>query len=362
MLTLKTMFRPTTSWLLVFSFVLVAAGTDDAGEGKHQPAHMPPDHGLIRPGEGIDGVALGSDFSSFEAIFPKQPKFDEDYTQCDDGRVYHWLDLNRDATGVYVYLKHDQIYQISVQTPRFALSNGIKIDSPETQVRKTYPYGRGYILLGSGSVAVGGRDLTYWVDQRQGVAFEFYWYQEQKQRFIRAIDVFQRGADFSPEGCISPPQQWRALTAQQLAFSAEDNGVEHPVPVPSDVLAILRKDEGVKSVLESENILPKNLPSSWFSVSIVHLSAAKRNDLVVVGQPPVSGANVTSFWVFRATAHGHELVLYAPAHDLIIKNTRWKGYRDIEFAGMTAAEITTVLCHFDGRRYRAYRTKAEPIQ
>jgi hypothetical protein len=177
-------------------------------------ANMPSQEGLIRPGEGVAGVELGSHFSRFESVFPKHPTFDEDIpdTLCGAGRVYHWLDIDKGATGVYAYLKNDEIYQLSVQTPRFALSNGIKTEASEKQVKGAYPHGRRYVLLGSGMVAVGGRDLVYWVDKKQGVAFELYWYREKKQRFVRAIDIFRRGTDYFPEGCITPPQEWRELS------------------------------------------------------------------------------------------------------------------------------------------------------
>lgn len=189
-----------------FAFWALVLPTFSAG------AQTPPAHGLIRPGESVSGIKLGSNFSSFEVVFPKHPHFDEDYpnTVCGD-RVYHWLDLDKDATGVYVYLKNDEIYQLSIQTPRFTLSNGIKIDDSEKQIKAAYPHGRGYILLGSGMAAVGGKDLIYWVDKKRGVAFELYWYQPKNQRLVRAIDIFRPGANYFPEGCISPPQQWREL-------------------------------------------------------------------------------------------------------------------------------------------------------
>jgi len=178
-------------------------------------AHVPPTSGLIRPGEGVPGVDLGSKFSSFEAIFPKHDELDEDYTYPECGRVYHWLDLDKRANGVYAYLKNDEIYLLSVQTPRFALANGIAIEASEKRVKAAYPGGRGYVLLGSASVAVGGRDLRYWVDKKKGVAFEFSWYEKKKQRFVSAIDVFRRGSNYFPKGCISPPQQWQELKGRR---------------------------------------------------------------------------------------------------------------------------------------------------
>lgn len=148
----------------------------------------------------------------------------------------------------------------------------------------------------------------------------------------------------------------------QTQFSAEEAGVKQPVAIPGDVMAILRQDENVRNILESKNILPENLPSSWFSASAIHLSSTSRTDLVVVGESPLAGANVVTFWVFCATAHGYRLVLTAPAHDLEVTSTRWKGYRDIELISLTAVQISRVICRFDGKRYRAYKSTSEPIQ
>lgn len=168
-------------------------------------------NGIIVPGESVGDVKLGSEFSTFEANFPRHAEADEDTANggCSE-RIYHWVDVDRDATGVYAYLREGKIYQLSVHTPRFSLANGIKVESSEEQVEKSYPRGRGYVLLHSGSAAVGGQDLTYWVDKRAGVAIELYWNQERKQRLVNGIDIFAGGTDYRPEGCTLPPQEWQA--------------------------------------------------------------------------------------------------------------------------------------------------------
>jgi len=150
--------------------------------------------------------------------------------------------------------------------------------------------------------------------------------------------------------------------AEQRHFSAEDSRVKKPAAIPEKVLVILRKDKMVQDALENENTPSESLPVSWFSASAIHLSTANRVDLVVVGQPPLSGANTATFWVFRATSHGYELVLNAPAHDLFVRNTRWKGYREIELSAETAVDISTVAFRFDGKRYIRYRARTEHIR
>lgn len=161
---------------------------------------------------------------------------------------------------------------------------------------------------------------------------------------------------------VATAQRRRSHPSEQTYFSAEVEGVEKPVTLPQDVVAILRAEEMVRNGIEDENLPPEEMPLSWFSASAIHLSNSAKVDLVVVGNPPLAGANVTTFWVFHATPHGYELVLTAPAHDLEVKNTRWKGYRDIELISMTAVQMSRVLCRFDGQRYATHKTRSEPIR
>jgi len=149
---------------------------------------------------------------------------------------------------------------------------------------------------------------------------------------------------------------------EQTRFSAEDERVEKPVEVPADVLDLLKQDQMVRNVLEDQSRPAHDLPVSWFSASAIHLGPTEETDLVVVGEPPLSGANTVTFWVFRSTAQGYALVLTAPAHDLIVKGTRSFGVRDIEMLATTAMQVHTVLFRFDGQQYKIYREKWEPIR
>ena len=162
--------------------------------------------------------------------------------------------------------------------------------------------------------------------------------------------------------CIATAQTKRALPSEQTAFSAEDEAVRRPVAIPEDVLAILRTNEDVRGSLENESIPPDKLPLSWFSASIVHLNDRKKQDLIVEGEPPLSGANTVWFWVFRPTPHGHELVLAAPAHDLIVRSSIHNGLRDIEMLAATSSSVHTVDFRFDGHKYAIFREKWEDIK
>lgn len=149
--------------------------------------------------------------------------------------------------------------------------------------------------------------------------------------------------------------------SEQTHFSAEDSGVTKPVAIPEDVLAILREDDTVRLALKDGSTPAEKLPLSWFSASVIHLSGSDKSDLLVKGEAPILGANVTTFWIFGATDHGHELVLTAPAHDLVLQSARWKGHREIQMMSATASNVSTVLYRFDGKRYAAFQEKSEQI-
>lgn len=149
---------------------------------------------------------------------------------------------------------------------------------------------------------------------------------------------------------------------EQSRFSAVDENVKRPVDLPPGVVAILAKNAGVKDVIESLGLPPERLPLSWFLASEIHLSGRNEKDLVVVGTGAIMGANVTTFWIFRPRHGGFELLLdAAPALELVIKDSRSHGYRDVELSAATAVTASTVLLKFDGRGYRMYSNSLEPI-
>jgi len=128
------------------------------------------------------------------------------------------------------------------------------------------------------------------------------------------------------------------------------------------VLAALEKEKPVQDALKDQSPPDNKLPASWFSATEVHLSSGAQPDLVVRAEPPLAGANIDYFWIFRNTAGGHHLVLAAPAHDLEIRAHRSKGFPDIAMTSMTSRQIHTVLYRFDGKHYVVHQEKTEPIK
>jgi hypothetical protein len=162
--------------------------------------------------------------------------------------------------------------------------------------------------------------------------------------------------------CAPAAEGKRFQPAEQLSFSAEDDGVKNPVVIPRDVLAILSKDKLVREELEHEGLPAEEIPSSWFSASAIHLSHANAAYLIVMSVGPVQGANTTMFWAFRPTHSGHDLIFTGGGYTLTAKNTRWNGYREIETLSVVMQKLATVVYRFDGTRYTRYKDKLEKIK
>jgi hypothetical protein len=148
---------------------------------------------------------------------------------------------------------------------------------------------------------------------------------------------------------------------EQTAFSAEDEGVRKPVPVPKDILSLLAQDEFVRNAMEYSGSPMKTPPQKWFSASVVHLGSPNENDLIIQARGPLMGANIDTFWVFLGKPTGHVLVATAPVHNLRVLKTRWGGYREIELFSATAVECSTVILRHNGAKYEEYSEKSGPI-
>ncbi len=173
---------------------------------------------LIKPGQNVGLLRLGDTRERTLELFPLKPHIDEEYSYDDSCPVteIHWLDQKLDANGVFIYLKNGRVFQIESATPRYRTAEGITTYTPPTNVRPNYPHLRTYVLLYSGADIVGGRDLIYWVDHQNGIAFEMYYDRKARRRLVYKVIVFEPGTEFQPEGCVRPPQEWHELKAFSL--------------------------------------------------------------------------------------------------------------------------------------------------
>jgi hypothetical protein len=148
---------------------------------------------------------------------------------------------------------------------------------------------------------------------------------------------------------------------EQAHFSAEDESDAPHCPSGRST-APDQRGPFVAEALKSQAPATTQVPAGWLMASGVHLAGPDENDIVVVAAGLLSGANVTTFWVLRPADRSYELLLTAPAHDLVIKRTRSKGYKEIELLSATAVEVSTVSLRFDGKRYQVHARSSNPIR
>jgi hypothetical protein len=139
---------------------------------------------------------------------------------------------------------------------------------------------------------------------------------------------------------------------EQRVFAAEGESFKLPFTLPKSILDLLSRYEMVTDSLEEKNIPPEQLPGSWFLASEVHLAGPKENDVVVMGQCPVCGANVAPFWLFRPSNRGYELLMFGRGLALRIIDHRTNGYLDIETSMVMTQKPWTGIWRFDGKKYQ----------
>jgi hypothetical protein len=136
--------------------------------------------------------------------------------------------------------------------------------------------------------------------------------------------------------------------------------IERPVPLPDEVLKLLRSDDRVIKCLEPERVT--EAPATWFVAAEVHLHDKDQSDFVVM---PVNGCllgtNVDPFWIFGKTAHGYDLLLKTVQYAIEIMKSKTKGYSDIRGNSSSPVEVYTVQFKFDGEKYQSGDTHVTPI-
>ncbi len=137
--------------------------------------------------------------------------------------------------------------------------------------------------------------------------------------------------------------------------------MRHRARLPDSVVAALAADPDIRAMIGAANPSVVEPPRSWFLASAIHLAGPEEEDLVVIGRPPILGANVTTFWIFRPRRDGFELLLTASAHDISIKNRRFNSYREVDVFSATAVRLVTVRYRLEGATYKAYKTSSAAL-
>jgi hypothetical protein len=184
---------------------------------------------LIHPGKGVGRLLLGDGPAQFDAVFPNTPggvnnTVGGSGADC-PAEMYLWYDKadNSSAVNAYTASTSYSFVLITVYGPLFRLPNGMFALDPSywgvgpavgttmRQVERAFPDGHLYVRTNTDSDWNFDHNLEYWVDRKVGIAFALVWWPPQKQRIVQKISVFVPGANFKPDGCISPPDQYRKI-------------------------------------------------------------------------------------------------------------------------------------------------------
>ena len=157
-----------------------------------------------------------------------------------------------------------------------------------------------------------------------------------------------------PSASAQTQQSSSEQRREQTSFGAEEE-IVHPIPIPKDVLQVLRSNERNQRLL-AKGQTPDEIPASWFVASEINLKDDNMSDLIVMAAAPrLLGANIVPFWIFRGTTQGHELVLTVSALSLEVLDTKTNGYRDIRTGAATAKSGYRIIFRFDGKVYRGQK-------
>jgi|SRR6185312_1505817 hypothetical protein len=146
------------------------------------------------------------------------------------------------------------------------------------------------------------------------------------------------------------------LLHEQTLFR-EDKPLQHPVPVSQDVLRVLLERDEVKQGLDFSSDSERNNPTQLFRAAEVYLSSSDEVGLVVIGIPPMTGADNDWFWVVRSPRHNPSVVLFSGGDYLQLLNSGTNGLRDIRRLFSTASETRETIYKFDGTRYKIAKDK-----
>lgn len=202
-----------------------SAQDSNPGHGAESHEGAIADAFLIDPGKSVGPLRLGDTEQRFWELFRKDdPGTDEVTYPCKGASgdesitEVHWTDIGSNVdNGIWAYLRRGHVFQISDGSARYRTEWGVTVDSSPNRIRLSYTGLEAYWLTHSRSLAAGDRDFIYWVDRRHGIAFKFYYDSTARSRKVYAVDIFEPGEEFIPNGCLDSPHDWHKLAP----YSAE---------------------------------------------------------------------------------------------------------------------------------------------
>jgi hypothetical protein len=126
-----------------------------------------------------------------------------------------------------------------------------------------------------------------------------------------------------------------------------------PSPPPSVVASILATKEASETFAEMEPADRTGIPNLFKGLP-VHLRSKQQKDMIVRGDPPMSGGDNVWFWIVTSI-DSHPSAIWVQGNTVTILRVRHHGYADIRTGWAAGSHSATRIFRNDGRRYKLFR-------
>ena len=157
-------------------------------------------------------------------------------------------------------------------------------------------------------------------------------------------------------GKLDGAEEARAEATPVISFFSADESLQFPASLSPEILAVLLKTRQAGEGLEFASDRERADPAQLFRATEVHLSSSEGVDLVVLGIPPMSGADNDWFWIVHSSPHSApRVLLFAGGYSLELLNNRTHGYPDIRSSWSSASETEETTYRFNGKKYKTFK-------
>ncbi len=133
--------------------------------------------------------------------------------------------------------------------------------------------------------------------------------------------------------------------------------------LPSSVMkAVMDTQQGKQARRDAKGQGKHLSPQEVLKGAKVHLAGSGGSYFVVVGSPPMSGADNTWFWIVELSKGRASVLLYTGATCIEIRRTRTHGHRDITTTWSSASFTTIETYKFNGRKYVLWHRTSKPTR
>lgn len=147
--------------------------------------------------------------------------FNPDSGTCSD-RLIQWyiksVDSQEEGYLLKGFAKDNIILQLSVESSsNIKTVENVGIGNTPEEVEQKYKSLDSFVDL-SHTLPNQETYLTYWVDDVQGIAFEFYFDKKKRKRLVSGLYLFIPNSKFHPFLCSTPNEFWKSLEKFKVEY------------------------------------------------------------------------------------------------------------------------------------------------